>query len=80
MTDQQLLDLFTRILRDLLGDESIAVTMQTVRADVPGWDSFNYINFIVVAELELRIKFRIADVESFAKVGDIVSEAKRLLG
>ena len=80
MTDQALLDCFTRILRDLLGDESIVLTPQTVRADVPGWDSFNYVNFIVAAEIELKIKFGIADVESFATVGDIVSEAKRLLG
>ena len=80
MIDQQLLERFTRILRDLLGDDSIQLTMQTVRADVPGWDSFNYINFIVAAELELGIKFRIADVESFSSVGDIVIEAKRLLG
>ena len=49
------------------------------RADIPGWDSFNYINFIVAAELELGIKFRVADIEAFANVGDIVSETKRLL-
>lgn len=79
MTDQQLLERFTRILRDLLGDESIELTTQTVRADIPGWDSFNYINFIVAAELELGIKFRVADIEAFANVGDIVSETKRLL-
>jgi acyl carrier protein len=80
MTERELLDCFTRIIRDLLGDESIVLTGQTVRADVPGWDSFNFVNFIVAVELELGIKFRIADVESFSSVGDIAAEAKRLLG
>ena len=79
MTDAELLATFTRILSDLLGDDSITLEMQTTRADVPGWDSFNYVNFIVAVEVELGIKFRIADVESFGTVGDIVAGARALL-
>lgn len=80
MTDQELLATFTRILRDLLGDDSIVLTMETTRSDVPDWDSFKYVTFIVSAEMELGIKFGVADVESFQTVGDIVVEARRLLG
>ena len=72
MTDQERLATLTRILRDLLGDDTIDLTMQTVREDVPGWDSFCYVNFIVAAEAEFGIKFRMADVESFTNVGEIV--------
>jgi acyl carrier protein len=72
MTEQERLTTLTQILSDLLGDESIELTMDTVREDVPGWDSFNYINFIVAAEAEFRVKFRIAEVESFPDVGAIV--------
>jgi acyl carrier protein len=79
MTDQALLDLFTRILRGLLGDDSIVLGMKTTRGDVPNWDSFNYVNFIVAVEMELGIKFRIADVESFETVGDIVTGTRALL-
>ena len=80
MTDQDLLGGFTRILRDLLGDDSIVLAMNTRRSDVAGWDSFMYVSFIVAVELKLRIKFRVADVESFETVGDIVKEARSLLG
>ena len=80
MTDQELLDVFTRTLQDLLGDESIVLRMDPTRGEVPNWDSFNYITFIVAIEAELKIKFRIADVESFATVGDIVAGARTLLG
>jgi acyl carrier protein len=38
------------------------------------------VNFIVAVELELRIKFSVSDVESFETVGDIVAEARSLLG
>jgi acyl carrier protein len=79
VTDQQILDVLTRTLRDILGDESIVLTPQTTRADVPDWDSFQYVTFIVAAELALGIKFGVADVESFANVGEIVAAAQRLV-
>lgn len=72
MTEQERLTMLTRILRDLLADDTIILTMDTVREDIPAWDSFAYINFIVAVESEFRIKFRIADVESFPDVGAIV--------
>jgi len=79
VTDEEILAAFTRILRDLLGDDSIVLTMDTRRSDVPGWDSFMYVNFIVAAEQELKLKFSVADVESFVTVGDIVQKARALL-
>ena len=80
MTDHDFLTVFTRNLRDLLGDDSIVLDLNTRRSDVEGWDSMMYVNFIVAVELELRIKFRVVDVESFETVGDIVAEARSLLG
>jgi acyl carrier protein len=79
MTDQEILGAFTRILRDLLLDESIVLSMETRRQDVPNWDSFNYINFMVAVEIEFGVKFRVADIESFENVGAIVAETKALL-
>ena len=79
MEEQEILDVFTRILRDLLGNDSIVLEMRTTRLDVPDWDSFNYVNFIVAVEMELDINFRVADVESFTSVGDIVAAALTLL-
>jgi len=72
MTEQERLAALTTILSDLLGDDSIELTMETVRDDVPNWDSFAYVNFIVAVEAEFGMRFRIADVESFPNVGAIV--------
>jgi acyl carrier protein len=80
VTQDALLDAFTRILRGLLGRDDITLTMATRRDEVPGWDSFNYVNFIVIAESELGVKFKVADVESFESVGAIVSQTQKLLG
>ena len=46
---------------------------------MPAWDSFQYVNFIVAAEMQLGVKFPIADVESFVTVGDIVARTQSLL-
>jgi acyl carrier protein len=80
MTNQEILNALTQILRDLLLDDSIVLTMETRREDIPGWDSFNYINFIVAVEAQFRVRFKIAAVESFADVGAVVIETQRQLG
>ena len=79
MMDQEILIAFTRILRDLLLDDSIVLKMGTRREDVPNWDSFNYINFIVAVEIEFGVKFMVADIESFPNVGAIVMQTGKML-
>jgi acyl carrier protein len=79
LTSQEVLSIFTRILRDLLLDDSIELTMESRREDIPGWDSFNYINFTVAVETEFGVKFKIADIESFPDVGAIVTEMTKML-
>jgi acyl carrier protein len=79
VSEQEILLVFTRILRDLLMDDGIELKPDTRRPDVPNWDSFAYISFIVAAEGELGVKFSVAEVESFDTVGDIVAAARTRL-
>jgi acyl carrier protein len=53
MGEQEILNVLTRALRDLL--------------------------IIVAVEMQLGIKFKVADVESFANVGEIVARIKTML-
>jgi acyl carrier protein len=77
--NKKILSKFTGILRDLLLDDSIELTMESRREDIPGWDSFNYINFTVAIEMEFGVNFKIADIESFQDVGAIVTEVATML-
>jgi acyl carrier protein len=79
MTDQDTLNTLTRILRDLLSDDSIVLTMETKREEVANWDSFAYVSFIVAVEIEFGTKFGVAEVESFQNVGAIVRRIRALL-
>ena len=55
MTDQEILAKFTRILRDLLYDDFIELTQPGYRAgERPELGFFNYVNFIVAVEREVR--------------------------
>ena len=78
MNDQELLDLFSRTLADILGEDSFSLTSSTRRRDVPNWDSFSYVNFIAAIEMELGVRFSVADVESFENVGAIVARTQLL--
>ena len=79
MTHDEILQAFTRILRDLLLDDSIVLTMETRREDVRHWDSLGYISFIVAVEFELGVKFKVADIETFENVGAIVIETAAMV-
>jgi acyl carrier protein len=79
VSDQEILDVLTRALRDLLMDDSIVLRMDTRREEVRNWDSLVYINFIVAVELQLGVKFKVADVESFGNVGEIVATIRTML-
>lgn len=78
MNDTELLELFSRTLADILGEDTLNLTLATRRADVPNWDSFSYVNFIAAIEMQLGIRFSIADVESFENVGAIVARTQLL--
>jgi len=78
MNSDAILGELTTILRDVLGDDTIALTMKTVRSDIASWDSFNYITFMVVVESKFGIKFTTADIEAFANVGEIVQKIANL--
>lgn len=78
MDDQEILDTLSRLLGDVLFDDSIVLAKDTTRGDVPNWDSFAYVNFMVVVEMEYGIKFSVAEVESFANVGAIVDRVREL--
>ena len=65
--------------RVLLGNDSIVLTAATTRADVPDWDSLQYVMFIAGVEMQLGIRFQVADMESFKTIGDIMAETRRLL-
>ena len=71
MTETSILQTLTEIYRDVLDDEDIMLTRETVAADIEDWDSLSHIQLIVAIEKQYGIKFQTAEVQAFQNVGDI---------
>jgi acyl carrier protein len=63
------------IARDVFGDASLVLTNSMKAGEVPGWDSFAHVNFILSVESEFGVEF---SEHEFAGFGDI-GELKRML-
>ncbi len=72
MTDDEILSKVTAVVRDVVGDDSVVLTMDTSAQDVPGWDSMAHINIIVALEHEFGMKFKTASLEEAKNTGDLV--------
>jgi acyl carrier protein len=74
MDPAEILNELTTVLRDTLGNDTIDLTMETVRSDVSDWDSFTYIVFMVAVQSKFGVKFKASDIEAFANVGEVVQK------
>ena len=63
MNSREILDELTTIVRDVIGDDSIVLRLDTIREEVPNWDSVNYIIFMVAVEGRFKIKFKASDIK-----------------
>lgn len=79
MTDADVLDTLTQIIRDVLDDDNIVVSSTTTAEDIKDWDSANHINIVVAAESRFKIKFSSAEVERLRNVGDFVAVINKKL-
>jgi acyl carrier protein len=79
VTDSEIIDGITEIVRDALGDDSISLTGQSSSADFPEWDSFKHISIVVATEMRFGVKFQTAEIESLKNVGDFVALVQRKL-
>ena len=60
------------ILRDIVDDDEVVVTDETVADDVVDWDSTNHVRLIVAIEEEFHIRFETDEITKPESVGDLV--------
>jgi acyl carrier protein len=69
---EEVVDRLNHLFRDIFDDDDIAVTDDTVAADIDGWDSLAHIRLILAVEREFRIKMTAAEVGSLKSVGQMI--------
>jgi len=72
MTEQEILDRVTAVVRDQLDDEAIVLTMDTDAKSVEGWDSLAHVRIMIATEQDFGIEFATSDIENLGNVGDLV--------
>ena len=73
MTEPQIYEQLNGIVRDVIGNDDVAISPATTARDVQGWDSFAHINIVVASEIAFGIKFQTAELERLRNVGEFVS-------
>lgn len=60
------------IFQDVLDDEDIELTTETVADDIEEWDSLSNIQLIVAIEKHFQIKFTSKEILTWQNVGDMI--------
>ena len=63
------------IARDVFRDDSLVLTDSTKPVEVPGWDSFAHLNFMLSVENEFGVEFSEDEFVRFVDIGGL----KRML-
>ncbi|MBB3463086.1 acyl carrier protein [Rhizobium sp. BK377] len=63
----------TAVFRDLFNDDTIVLSEHTTAADIPGWDSFNHINLVMMVENEFGIRLKTSEITHLKNVGGLMN-------
>jgi acyl carrier protein len=70
-TLEQVISEVTRIVRQLLNDETIQLKYETTANEVKGWDSLQHIEIVLAVEKHFRIRFNFSELQKFKNVGQM---------
>jgi len=71
MDTSQILKEVNSIFIDVLDEDNIALTMNTVADDIKEWDSLTHIQLVVAIEKHFQIKFTSSEIQNFKNVGEM---------
>lgn len=60
------------VFRDILDEESLTLTRETMANDVDGWDSLTHIQLIVAIEKKFNVRFSSKEILSWKNVGELL--------
>ena len=72
MDKTQVLTEVQEIFQDVLDNEDIELTAETVADDIEEWDSLSNIQLIVAIEKHFQIKFTSKEILTWQNVGDMI--------
>lgn len=79
MNREELLGKVSEILGEIVDDENLKLTEETVADDVADWDSTNHVRLMIAIESAFGIRFESSEIASPENVGALLDliEAKQ---
>ncbi len=78
MTDEEIYGALQQVFDAVFHRHDIKLTPTLSAADVPGWDSFMYINLIIGIEERFGISLDGPELDELQNIGDLVRAVARL--
>ena len=66
-----ILEDLNKIAREVLGNDSIILNMETTAGDIEDWDSLNHVTLIVSIEKHFKIRFTSSEIQLFKNVSEM---------
>lgn len=79
MTNEEILQTITIIMREVLEIPNLTVTLETSAADVDEWDSMTHIQLIAAIESKYKVRFALGELQALKNVGDMIGLIQKKL-
>lgn len=72
MNKKKALEVIKEIIVDIMDDETIEITEETIFKSLPEWESVAMMTMIAMVENEFGTKFTVEEIENIVKVEDVL--------
>lgn len=79
MSNPEILNQVSEIIREILELPDLNVTMETSAQEVDEWDSMTHIQLITAIEAKYKVRFALGELQSLKNVGDMVGLIQKKL-
>jgi len=80
MTDQEILDGVTAILREVLDDDALVLRREMTARDVSGWDSLRMVLILAGIEEKFDLLISTREMDGVHCVGDLIDIVRNGVG